>query len=104
MDQTNCLTDEVQELAWALVDDQATDTQVRRLEELLLDDPEARRVYVTCMQMHADLHYLLSDKRPCLPAAGAKALASQRPKKSAAPRPVVALPAALHGQFPDGFA
>ncbi|MBU4270851.1 MAG: hypothetical protein KKE86_00965 [Planctomycetes bacterium] len=104
MDRTNRLADEVQELVWALVDDQATDAQVRRLEELLLDDSEARRVYVTCMQMHADLHYLLSDKRPRLPPAVEKAIESQRTKKSAAPLPVVDLPPAINVQFPDVFA
>jgi hypothetical protein len=54
---------EVQELAWAMIDEQATDKQVRRLEELLLQSAAARQTYVECMQLHADLHYLLGGKR-----------------------------------------
>ena len=62
------LTDEVQELAWAVVDEQATESQIQHLEELLLENDDARRVYVMCMQMHADLHYLLGgNKRFHLP-------------------------------------
>jgi hypothetical protein len=67
IDESNEPIDEVQELVWALIDDQATDTQIKRLEELLLADEEARRTYVMCMQMHADLHFLLGGKRPALP-------------------------------------
>jgi len=105
MERTNDLADEVQELVWALVDEQVTEEQIRHLEELLLENAEARRIYVTCMQMHADLYYLLNDKRPGLPAAVEKAIESQRAKKSAAPLPVVDLPPAeIEVRFPDAFA
>ena len=63
MDKKTNLKAEVQDLTWALVDDQATEDQVRRLTELLLKSPEARKTYVMCMQMHADLHYLLSGQQ-----------------------------------------
>ena len=104
--QNNCVADEVQELVWALIDDYATEEQVQHLEELLLDDPQARHVYVTCMQMHADLHYLLGGKRPSLPAAVVKAIEAERRKKSAsAPLPAAILPAgAINVQIPDAFA
>ncbi len=60
---------EVQDLVWAVVDEYATESQVRRLEQLVLTNEEARRTYVTCMQMHADLCLLLGGKsfQPKLP-------------------------------------
>ena len=45
----------VQELTWALVDEQITDDQMDELEALLLGDSKARDAYVRCMQLHADL-------------------------------------------------
>jgi hypothetical protein len=68
MNETIDLKAEVQELAWAVIDEQATDSQIRRLEGLLLENGEARRTYVECIQMHADLHYLLGGKRAKRPA------------------------------------
>jgi hypothetical protein len=68
VDETNDLLTEVQELTWALVDEQATEKDVQRLEDLLLGDDEARRTYVLCMQMHADLYYLLGKRERKLPA------------------------------------
>jgi hypothetical protein len=58
MNETNDPMTEVEELVSALVDDQASDDQVRRLTELLLADSDARRLYLTCMRMHSDLDYL----------------------------------------------
>ena len=55
---------EVQKLTWALVDECATEKKVRRLERLLLDDEEARRTYIMCIQMHVDLHFLLNPPPP----------------------------------------
>ena len=95
MDEMNDLTAEVQELAWALVDEHATDAQISHLEELLLENEDARKIYVMCMQMHADLHYLLGDKRPRSHIALEKAMREkEEPSKaaSAAPLPVVDLP------------
>ena len=38
-----------------LLDEQATDQQVQRLEELLTASEEARESYIKCVQMHSDL-------------------------------------------------
>ncbi len=94
MHQPDDLINEVQELVWALVDDQATDQQVRRLEELLLENQQARQVYVQCMQMHADLHYMLSGKQPRLPIPLQKKAAQPVEAKSRPPLPTVELPPA----------
>ena len=47
---------EVQELAWKMADDAISAEDARRLEDLLLEDSEARLLYVQCMQLQADLH------------------------------------------------
>ncbi len=86
------VSDEVQELAWALIDEQATEEQVRRLEELLLENKDAREVYVMCMQMHADLHYLLGGHKFQLPAEIQKAVERSKAAKSKAPLPVFEFP------------
>lgn len=106
MYETSDRETEVQELTWALVDEQATDDQVHRLEELLLDDNDARQTYVLCMQMHADLHYLLGGKRrPALPPEVEKAIkAQQKQAKKPAPLPIVDLPPVVaHVPFVDGM-
>ncbi len=64
------LATEVQELTWDFFDGEATDRQIGRLEELLSASAEARRVYVMCAQLHADLCLLLGDKTPLPPTAG----------------------------------
>jgi hypothetical protein len=45
----------VQELAWAVIDEVATDDDLRLLDNLLLSDDEAIREYVNCVQLHVDL-------------------------------------------------
>ena len=45
----------VQELTWALVDDQINDDEVQFLESLMLSDDKARGTYIECIQLHADL-------------------------------------------------
>jgi hypothetical protein len=45
----------VQELAWAVIDEVATDDDLRLLDSLLLSDDEAIREYVNCVQLHVDL-------------------------------------------------
>jgi hypothetical protein len=49
----------VQELTWALLDEQSTDDEKSLLENALLSDVQARATYVGCVQLHADLmaHY-----------------------------------------------
>jgi hypothetical protein len=63
MNETDDRTAEVQELTWAMIDQQAADSDVERLEKLLLDNAEARNVYVSCLHMHVDLQCLFGDKR-----------------------------------------
>jgi hypothetical protein len=58
---------EVQDLAWALADDMSSPTDVTRLEELLLADPDARKLYVQCMQLQADLHLYFNPKLITVP-------------------------------------
>jgi hypothetical protein len=102
--QSDHVEDEVQELVWALVDECATDTQVRRLEELLLENEQARRIYVMCMQMHADLHFLLNGRQERLAANIEQLLSSERtsrgkkPDQTARPTalPVADLPPTAH--------
>jgi hypothetical protein len=50
----------VQELTWAMLDEQISDDEFRLLENLLLSDDDARDTYVNCIQLHAGLmaHYL----------------------------------------------
>lgn len=45
----------VQELSWALFDEQINDDDLRLLENLLLSDDKARKTYVDCVQLHTDL-------------------------------------------------
>ena len=49
----------VQELTWALVDEEISDDEMTLLDTLLLSDDAARKHYLECVQLHADLmlHY-----------------------------------------------
>ena len=47
--------DRVDELVNLMLDDQLVDENVRELETLLTDSPEARTQYVGMVQLHADL-------------------------------------------------
>ena len=49
------IQERVQELTWALVDDQLDADEMRLLETLLISDDRARDTYVHCVQLHADL-------------------------------------------------
>jgi hypothetical protein len=57
----------VQELTWAMLDEQISDDEFRLLENLLLSDDEARETYVNCIQLHAGLMEHLTP--PTTPAA-----------------------------------
>jgi hypothetical protein len=57
---------EIQDLAWAMADDAISPEDAKRLEALLLADPEARQLYVECMQLQADL-YLFFNPKPLVP-------------------------------------
>lgn len=58
------LLDRVEELTWALVDEHIDDGEIAQLEKLLLEHEDARKTYVQCMQMHADLHFMFSKNAP----------------------------------------
>jgi hypothetical protein len=49
------IKDRVEELTWALVDEQIREDELPLLESLLLSDELARHAYIECMQMHSDL-------------------------------------------------
>jgi len=59
MADDSTVRERVQELTSALVDEQITDDEMTLLENLLLSDDQARKRYIDCMQLHADLmlHY-----------------------------------------------
>jgi hypothetical protein len=49
------ISDRVQELTWALLDEQINDDEFILLDNLLLSDEKARGSYLGCVQLHADL-------------------------------------------------
>jgi len=49
------ISDRVQELTWALLDEQINDDEFHLLDNLLLSDEKARSTYLVCTQLHADL-------------------------------------------------
>jgi len=104
MNETDDLMTEVQELTWAMIDEEATDGDVERLEKLLLDNDEARQVYVTCVQMHVDLQFLLGGKRVPLPKLPRKSAQQRKPAKARNPLPLVDMPS-MCGDVPmvNGF-
>jgi hypothetical protein len=60
----------VQELTWALLDEQITSDEKSLLENALLSDAQARETYVDCVQLQADLiSHFAGDAAP--PAASA---------------------------------
>lgn len=67
MRKTSNVADEVPDLVWSLVDEQATPEQIRHLEELIVGSTKARKTYIVCMQIHADLYCLFGKRRLRLP-------------------------------------
>jgi hypothetical protein len=53
----NTIRERVQELTWALVDDQINTDEMQLLDSLLLSDDGARGTYLDCMQLHTDLMF-----------------------------------------------
>ena len=49
------ISDRIQELTWALLDEQINDDEFILLDNLLLSDEKARGTYLGCTQLHADL-------------------------------------------------
>ncbi|MEX0867619.1 MAG: hypothetical protein WD030_09690 [Pirellulales bacterium] len=62
MNSSELLLERVEELTWALVDDHIDEAEIAQLETLLLENESARKTYVECMQMHADLHFMFNQK------------------------------------------
>jgi hypothetical protein len=59
LDPNAAVAERVQELTWALVDEQISTDEMRLLDNLLLSDDGARESYIRCVQLHTDLmnHY-----------------------------------------------
>lgn len=59
MENDSVTRQRVQELTWALLDEQITDDEMSLLDNLLLSDDAARQCYLECVQLHVDLmaHY-----------------------------------------------
>jgi hypothetical protein len=55
MAQDATILERVQELAWALADGEITADEIALLDSLLLSDDQARKRYIECMQLHAEL-------------------------------------------------
>ena len=51
------VNERVQELTWALMDEQISSDEMRLLDNLLLSDNVARDTYIGCVQLHTDLLY-----------------------------------------------
>src|SRR3954452_10729831 len=49
------ISDRVQELTWALLDEQINEDEFHLLDNLLLSDEKARGAYIGCVQLHVDL-------------------------------------------------
>ena len=55
--------DRVQDLTWGLLDERASEAECRELAKLLEEHPDAREVYVQCMQLHTDLVMFFNEDR-----------------------------------------
>lgn len=57
-----------EQLVWALLDDQISDDDRSRLEQLIASDEQARETYVQCVQMHVDLQdHFAGTTKPAIP-------------------------------------
>jgi hypothetical protein len=63
-DSQQLVLERVQELTWALLDDNISDDEMSLLDTLLLTGDDARNRYIECVQMHTDLmaHYAAPGK------------------------------------------
>ena len=53
---------DVEGLVWAMLDEQISEEDFGRLDNLLSDDDEARRLYLQCVQLHVDLANFFATK------------------------------------------
>lgn len=67
MSQDATIQERVQELTWALVDEQINSDEMQLLEGLLLSDDQARQTYLNCVQLHTDLWTHFAKKEPVSP-------------------------------------
>lgn len=69
MSQDATIQERVQELTWAMVDEQINADEMQLLEGLLLSDDQARSTYIDCIQLHTDLsiHFAKSGSGPSTP-------------------------------------
>lgn len=58
-DAQKTVLERVEELTWALLDDNISDDEMSLLDTLLLTGDDARNRYIECVQLHTDLmaHY-----------------------------------------------
>lgn len=63
--------DRVQELTWALLDQQISDDELSLLDTLLLTGDSARNRYLECIQLHTDLLGHFDQKSPAANMGGA---------------------------------
>src|SRR5262245_46696472 len=58
-------SDRVQELTWALLDEQISDDEFAQLNGTLLRDDKSRDTYLNCVRLHADLmaHFAAPSER-----------------------------------------
>ena len=52
------LAEQVEEMIWMLLDGNLADSDMKRLEQMILEQEPVRRRYLECVQVHADLHDL----------------------------------------------
>ncbi|MGD9635235.1 MAG: hypothetical protein AB7G28_24390 [Pirellulales bacterium] len=64
------IEERVQELSWALFDEQINDDEMQLLEGLLLSDDHARKTYCNCVRLHTDL--FIHFAKPAVPSADGK--------------------------------
>lgn len=70
MNRPNDWQEDLQQLCEAAIEDRLTPEQLARLERLVLEDPEARRFYVSYAHQHGCLHWSAAD--PALMARGTR--------------------------------
>jgi hypothetical protein len=57
----NTRRERVEELTWAMVDEQINAGEFELLDSLLLSDDAARETYLGCVQLHVDLMHFFAD-------------------------------------------
>jgi hypothetical protein len=73
-----------EQLVWALLDEQITEEEFKRLEKLIESDERARTTYLECVQLHVDLadYYSSTNDSDTCSSSGNQKTSSQKPPKS----------------------